>query len=334
MIDFDHKPWEKFREHIKNLISDFGDDTLEIISLGMMSEVGKLLDRIQKDKIIKVINKNINHEFDISESIGDVFFYLAAIENELSVFPARNLGLMGKEKESFDSVVKDNTEDDDVVLGIDLSSAITDLVEISASLYKYCIELNLDEIQYYLNKLVGCLMNIIVFYETNGLNCINKVYSKLNNDFDKQYKMIKDHIVTSKSKEAIFKIKFDKRRKSDNYIGIEVHHDNNKSLFKNGSKDIITDFFSAVNFIVNISKDKKVRYLINYDPLFREILDSLSDKIKIYYLINDELLDAEKAKKSSESNKAVPVLINSSIKNLDQLLSHVSTIRKIDADKI
>ena len=323
----DPKYWTEYKKHVERTFKDFGEDTPVILTYGLASEICEVFDVSQRE----IIDKKRYTRERLSE-MGDVLWFIAAIEIYYDLPYPRYASYFGVPFQLHTNH------------GINLVKVQSEALSYASDVSAAMVEGDADTIQYSLNKIVSIIFDMCMLYGVNNIDCLNANVAKLKErhpdgfeagaikEYENEYNAISNSIQEKGGEEILLNLVMDKE--ADNpYIQINVEGFGEKTEFTSG--DIITDFFTASNFIANTYGDKE--YLINYDSEFREMLDKTTDFLYTGYIYKGGLVTGEemrdKMKNKTEGNMVFlgkegrPILMTPGITTLDELLAHVNKAR-------
>ena len=327
------KHWFNFKETIK-INFEINEETENIILFDLTHNIGNLFKLCSQ----MLVNNKIKANKKIAIAVGDIFSNIASLELVYNLPNSLYTDYIGLPIETT------------ISHKIDLLDIHSSLLE-ELSIISTNINLpNSDELQFHLNQMVNCFLDICLFYNIKPLYCIEQFINKnssnipkSNNNKDKEiyydlnyendYRRDSKLIASSGKTEFLFDIVMDKRRNNP-YKGINVKVGKNKKpKYYFNENNIIVDFFVASDYI----HQNHEFVSINYTPAFRKLLDIAAGKIYTGFLINGELMSAIPLLEKSEDGysitvdeSAIPVLMTDEIKNLENLLDFITNIRRIN----
>lgn len=321
--------WGHYKTHVARTLGNFGDQTPVVLTFGLSSEIGELFGVTQ----LEIIHGKQMTKERISE-IGDVLWYISAIELFYGLPNVRYSNYFGIPFEI------NNAH------GINLVATHAEMLHFSSEVSRAMISGNVDDIHYYLNKILAMLFDVCAVYGINAVSCLQASINKLaarhpsgyNKDakkrFQEEYKADKITIRSKNEKEILLNIKLNKKAKVQ-YRGIQVKVDGTVTFFNTG--DIVVDFFDASNYIAKTYQD--IPHRINYSPLFREALNETTRTIFTGYIVGEKLVTAKEMRARLARNdgntvfldkgQGRPILMTPSLKTLNNLLDYCSARRKV-----
>ena len=315
--------WAQYKTHVQQTLGNFGSNTPTVLTFGLSAEIGELFDQ-SKNEII--FAKRFTDK--LMAEVGDVFWYIASLEMVYQLPSPRFASFFGLAFEIHNR--------EQINLLTTHSNCLTYCSEISKAITSG----DVDELHYYLNKLLVQIFDFCTIYEINTVNCLQASINKLQvrhpegfkpdnkKKFRDEYRAARKSILAKDEKEVLIKIKINKKAKQP-YRAIQVTSEGGIESFNSG--DIIVDFFQASQWVA--TRYKNIPYRINYSPLFREALQNANGAVFSGYIVEDRLISANEVRKTlgttgntvfAGNAYGLPILMNTSLKKLDDLLDYCS----------
>jgi len=322
--------WSEYKKFVKESSPDFQKLSGFILATGLISQLGELSHIHQKEYIQS--NNGSAKELNMSISrvmrVGDLFWYLASLENLFSLpdtVYAEQIKYVTHEEVS----VNDIKEQDKAkpILFLD------EFLVACSNTYKSCYTGNLSELQYDVNETFSLLLDYCYFYKLDVSQVLEVNKAKLQKQlegsgkqsYSDEYQNAKKIIKEAGQKELLIDLKVVKGK----YCGLQLVHNRKKNNYNTG--DIIKDFYQCTLFMFALN-DKDESYTVNYSSKFREFMDLAKD-YSVSYLCDGELKSLTEMKSGTAlknnflklDKRHKPVLINSKIKKFDDLLDYINS---------
>ena len=307
--------WNLYKLEANKTFKQFGDDTIEVLLMGLTSEIGEYYDLLSKS-----ITKNEDFTEEKKIELGDIFWYLSSLETYFEIENLRSTRNIITEVKASDKDILNNFNLHSILFShfADFSAAVNNMDD--------------DEIEFNLNKLFFCILNICSNEKFNVLEILEKSIYKLKVRHEESYDA---NAVKNKSKES-YTVKT-KTKTKNNLVEISLKLDNRKNSPYKGlilksncfgdklflKEDIITDMFNCMDFIYSkLNKEKE--YSINYSD---ELIDFIqAENLKAAFVIDfnngeDPVIET-RTEKLTGKQISRPVVINDKIKSFNDLLEH------------
>jgi hypothetical protein len=323
--------WSEYKKFVKESSPNFEKLSGFILSTGLISQIGELSHVHQKEFIFQQQNpdKPANLAIDRTMRLGDLYWYLASIENTFNL-PDTIYA------DHIKYVIEDGSAESEENKGKTLL-LLDELIGSCYECYTACYVGDLCKIQFHINEIFSILLDYCYYYKVdisqilmiNKSKLEKKVNDKEAKSYTEEYNSAKKIIKSAGQTELLIDLKIQKGQ----YKGLTISY--NKEKINYNSKDIIKDFYQCTLFMFSLT-EKNNTYTVNYSSNFREFLDKAKD-YSLSYLSNGELKSLNDLKGNTNvvakntfiklDKHSKPVLINSKIKKFDDLLDYVNTMK-------
>lgn len=322
-----NKYWNNYKTYVSSTSPLPSKLNTTLFLFGLTSEIGTLFSQISEEIIYK---KSLSAER--IETLGDIFWYLAAFEIHLGLPNSLYTNYIGSTIQQPEDEEEDEEEDEDEGAKIvDVLDLHRDIIGYLGDLGEYIILKDKDDIQFTINKIILSIFNLCIYYNIAPEKCLILDENKSKTE---EITKVETNIIKTKDKkihDVILDIQIDNRRKSP-YKSISMEAFNTIKFFNVG--DIITDFFTATNFLSH--KYKKKTYNVIYSAELRKYLEITAKDIYSGFLIDDKVISIKDLVKNSKykggkitiSYKAIPILMKDNLNTLERLLDHINDSRK------
>lgn len=269
--------------------------------------------------------------------LKDVMFHLGANELLWKFRPCKTSDFLDEE------IIKLDYFND---LEIEILLLSADLFEILKDWAEAIADNNFSMVHYCISRIFEILFDISAIENIDLRSCLTTKEAKETkrktknfeenkiDSFEEDFQKTKLTIKNSGAQEIIFDLITTKTEDENkiSYRGLKIKKGRN--IFKYETGDIITDFFSASNFIAEELKDKDYRF--NYTADLRAVLFGIKDAIFSGYIKDGNLISLEDLRKNASDNKEKtffidrsyrPILMTKKIKTFDDLIEHVVNVK-------
>lgn len=315
--------WSKYKVEVKKEMADYGPNTKTVLLYGLTTEVGNLMQAAGKEICTgqPAVEERI-------ESLGDLFWYIAALEIHFNIPNSIYSNYIGTPM-----TINPNH-------GLELLGLQSDLTGYLSEIGEAMTKQSLDDLQFHINKFLYSVYNVFIYYNMNPLGVLKRsmedmtaveAESQEEPDYQAEYEKDKARFESLNYEEVLIDIKIDKRRKNP-FKGVTMTAYGTSYNFNSG--DVIADFFSATNTLYEKHESKP--HTINYSPKFREYLEKDQPYVESGFIIGHQVISRQSILKSAvlEDGKIIidksarPVLMFEQLNTLEKLLDYVIDARQ------
>ena len=326
--------WDIIKSSVKKDVKRMGSTTPIIALYEIGSSISAIFD-ISKEEIINSYSeksdpKRVSH-------LSKIFKSLASIEEYYKLSQCRHTYNLTEpiDSEYLDTENLLDTYSSSMSLMSDLAISIT--------------EVDTTRLQYAYNRIFEMSLAICEIYNISKKECFlaDKPVTKKEKETTKgtktskvkksvylnSYKELKKQ-TQLKGAEEIEIIAVIDNRSNPPFKGINVKGPEGLVKFKEG--EVITDYFSASCYISNKYKDTK--YVINYCPKMREMLNASISTICINYIHESDIITMEQASELknhvvyddntiSITRDALPIIVPIDMTSLDEFFDYINSVK-------
>lgn len=323
--------WDQLKSSIKKDVKRMGATTPIIALYEIGSSISSIFE-ISKEEIINSYSEQSDPKR--VNNLNKIFKSLAIIEEYYELSQCRHTYYLTDplDSEYLDTENLLDTYSSSMSIMSDLSISIT--------------EVDTTKLQYAYNRLFEISLAICEIYDLSKEECflaekeevVSEVVSKKDKKTKKNiyldsYKELKKQ-TKLKGAEEIEIIAVIDKRSNPPFRGVNVKGPEGIVKFK--SRELITDYFSASTYIVN--KYKGTKYVINYCPKMRELLNASVDTICISYVYDGSIISMKEASSLknhvvyddntiSIDREALPVIVPIDMTSLDEFFDYINDVK-------